>query len=155
MTEPTQLDRTHHFVLETFVRRGYAPHYTELAAHFGVSPEEGKALLRDLVSTGMPIWLYPGTDLIASCAPFNNQPTQYRVSVDGTPGWFAQCGLEALAVTWVFPGKIVEIASPCLDCGEPLRIAVRDGVIERREPAELVSYVDLPLGQWAKDWPFT
>ncbi len=155
MTEASQLDRTHHFILETFVARGYAPHYTELAAHFGVPPEDGKKLLRDLVSTGMPIWLYPGTDLIASCAPFNNQPTQYRVKVDGKPGWFGQCGFESLAFTWVFPGKTVEIESPCLDCGEPLRISLRDGVIATREPAEIVSYVDIPLGHWAKDWPFT
>lgn len=103
----------------------------------------------------MPIWLYPGTDLIASCAPFNNQPTQYRVRVDGKPGWFGQCGFESLALTWVFPGKTVEIESPCLDCGERMRIAVRDGLIESRDPAGIVSYVDIPLGHWAKDWPFT
>jgi hypothetical protein len=38
MTTATQLDRTLHFVLETFVERGYAPHYTEIAARFGVAP---------------------------------------------------------------------------------------------------------------------
>ncbi len=83
MTTGTQLDRTLHAVLETFVERGYPPHYTELAARFGVGPEEGKKLVHDLAATGLPVWLYPGTDLIASCAPFNAQPTQYRLSVDG------------------------------------------------------------------------
>ena len=151
----TQLDRTHHFILQTFVQRGYAPHFTEVAAQFGLPPDEGKKLLRDLAATGLPVWLYPGTDLIASYAPFNNQPTQYRVSVDGKAGWFAQCGFEALALCWVFPGRAVQIDSPCLDCGEPLKVVVRDGVIESREPEGIVSYVDLPISQWSSNWPFT
>src|SRR6266511_2939472 len=86
MTTGMQLDRTLHAVLETFVERGYPPHYTELAARFGVGPEEGKKLVHDLAATGLPVWLYPGTDLIASCAPFNAQPTQYRLSGLGVEG---------------------------------------------------------------------
>ncbi len=155
MTNPTQCDQTHHFILETFVERGYAPHYTEIAARFGVAPEEGKKLLHELTATGLPVWVYPGTDLIASCAPFNNQPTQYRVGIDGRPGWFGQCGFESLALCWVFPGKAVQIESPCLDCGEPLRVVVRDGVIESRDPPGIVCYVDIPISQWSKNWPFT
>jgi hypothetical protein len=91
MTTSQQLDRTYHFILESFVKSGQAPHYTELAQEFSVSPDEGKKLLHDLMdNTKMPIWLYPGTDLIASFAPFNNLPTQYRVSVEGEQKWFAQ-----------------------------------------------------------------
>ncbi len=153
--EPTQLDRTFDHVLRTFVARGDAPHYTELAREFGVPPEDGKRLLRELVGTGLPMWLYPGTDLVASFAPFNNQPTHYRVTVDGRQDWFAQCGFEALALGWVFPGKAVRIDAPCLDCGEPLRVVVRDGVVERREPEGIVAYASLPFAQWSKDWPDT
>ena len=32
---------------------------------------------------GKPWWLYDGTDYIASYGPFNNVPTQYRISVEG------------------------------------------------------------------------
>lgn len=142
-------------MLETFVARGYGPHYTEVARRFGLAPEEGKALLRELAAAGLPVWLYPGTDLVASCAPFNAQPTQYRLTVDGRPGWFGQCGLESLAACWLFPGRALRIDSPCLDCGEPLHVVLRDGVVESREPEGIVSYVDLPLRDWASDWPFT
>lgn len=155
MTPATQLDLTHHFILETFVARGYAPHHVEIARRFGVPPEEGKTLLHDVMRTGLPLWVYPGTDLIASFAPFNNLPNEYRVGVDGRQGWFGQCGFESLALCWVFPGRTVQIDSPCLDCGEPVRIAVRDGVIERRVPEEIVCYVDLPIREWSRDWPFT
>jgi len=155
MSVPTQLDRTHHFILETFVSRGHAPHYAEIAAALGVAPEEGRRLLHDLVATGLPVWLQAGTDLIASCAPFNEVPTPYRVRVDGRPGWFAQCGFEALALTWVFPARTVQVDAPCPHCGEPLRVVLRDGVLERCEPEEMVCYVDLPFRSWARSWPDT
>ncbi|MBI1920614.1 MAG: hypothetical protein HYS23_05995 [Geobacter sp.] len=91
MADAQQLDRTYHFILESFVREGKAPHYTEIAREFSIHPDEGKRLLHDLMDgTKMPIWLYPGTDLIASFAPFNNLPTQYRITVDGYQKWFAQ-----------------------------------------------------------------
>jgi hypothetical protein len=91
MANAQQLDQTFHFIMETFIERGDAPHYTEIARKFGASTEEGKKLLHDLIDTGiMPMWLYPGTDLIASFAPFNNLPTQYRITVDGQQKWFGQ-----------------------------------------------------------------
>lgn len=90
MVMKQQLDRTYHFILESFVARGFAPHFTEIAREFSVNPDEGKKLLHELMATGLPIWLYPGTDLIASFAPFNNLPTQYLITVDGQQKWFAQ-----------------------------------------------------------------
>jgi len=44
--------------------------------------------------------------------------------------------------------------APCLDCGEPLRLAVRDGVIESQEPAGIYSYVDLPWREWKRNWAY-
>jgi hypothetical protein len=155
MTAPTSLDRAHHLILETFVTRGHAPSHAELAEGLGVPPAEGRRLLHELVATGLPVWLQPGTDLIASCAPFNEVPTPYRVSVDGKPGWFAQCGFEALAMTWVLPGRTLRIDAPCPHCGEPLRLDVRDGILERGEPKAIVCYVDLPFREWARNWPDT
>jgi hypothetical protein len=91
MNEIQQLDRTFHFIMETFVQRGNAPHYTEIARRFGVPPDAGKRLLHDLINTQvMPMWLYPGTDLIVSFGPFNNLPTQYRITVEGRQKWFGQ-----------------------------------------------------------------
>jgi hypothetical protein len=90
METNSQLDRTYHFILKTFVERGNAPHFTEIAVEFGVNPDEGRKLLHDLMSIKSPMWLYPGTDLIASFAPFNNLPTQYLISIDGHQKWYAQ-----------------------------------------------------------------
>jgi hypothetical protein len=154
MSDAAQLDETYHFIMAVFAERGQAPHYTEIASKFGVSVEEGRQRLRDLMATRLPNWLFPGTDLIASFAPFSNLPTQYRVSVGGEQRWFAQCGLESLAMSWVFPGKSVTVNAPCLDCGEPLSFDVRDGVIERAEPSAIAFYVDLPVKKWYENLPF-
>jgi len=154
MAEATQLDRTYHYILETMVARGQAPHYTEIARHFSVSPDEGKRLQHDLMVAGLPVWLHPDTDLIASFAPFNNLPTHYRVTVDGEQKWFAQCGLESLAISWLFPGKTVEIDAPCLASGEKLHLAMRDGVIEREEPEGICLYFNIPYRKWRDNLPF-
>ena len=92
MVDTQELDQTYHFIMETFVERGQAPHYTEIARAFSVTPEEGKRMLHDLMEAQLPlpIWLFPDTDFIASFSPFNNLPTQYRISVDGQQKWFAQ-----------------------------------------------------------------
>ncbi len=73
----------------------------------------------------LPNWLHPDTDLIASFAPFSNLPTPYKVSVNGRSHTNAQCGLECLAISWLFPGQEIRIDSPCLDCGEPVMLRMR------------------------------
>ena len=90
MDEPTALDRTFQIIMKQMVETGQAPHYTEIAAEMGVSVEEGRKTLHDLFSAGVPGWLFPNTDLIASFAPFNNLPTQYRITIDGQQKWFGQ-----------------------------------------------------------------
>jgi hypothetical protein len=142
------LDRAYQQMMQAFVRRGQALHYTELARDLGLTPEAGRDVLLDLMSTGVPAWLYDGTDYVASFAPFNNVPTQYRISVEGQQRWFAQCGFEALAVCWLFPGKDVTIEAPCLDCGEALRVVVREGRIVSAEPATICAFVDIPFREW-------
>ncbi len=91
MGDLQELDRTFHFIMEFMVEHGYAPHFTDIARGFSVSPDAGKKLMIDVINSGaMPMWLYPGTDLIASFAPFNSLPNQYRITVDGQQKWFAQ-----------------------------------------------------------------
>lgn len=90
MADRTLLDRAHARIMQRMVATGQAPHYTELAADLGLSPVEGRQTLHDLMDTGIPAWLHPGTDYIVSFPPFHNLPTQYRISVEGEQKWFAQ-----------------------------------------------------------------
>ena len=90
MADNQMLDRAFHSVMQRFIDTGQAPHYTELASALDVPVEEGRQILHDLVDSGIPAWLHLGTDYIVSFPPFNNLPTQYRISVDGQQSWFAQ-----------------------------------------------------------------
>jgi len=49
----------------------------------------------------------------------------------------------------------IQIDAPCLDCGEYMQVVVRYGVIEAQNPDSIRGYVDIPLGKWAMDWPYT
>jgi hypothetical protein len=91
MSGPSVLDKTYHIIIKSFVATGHAPHYTEIASELGMSMEEGRKILHDLMSVGIPgTWLFPNTDYISSFAPFSNLPTQYRISIDGERKWFGQ-----------------------------------------------------------------
>ncbi len=86
----TTNDRTFHFIMRQMVETGQAPFYTDIAHELGVSVAEGRKALRDLFSEMIPCWLSPGTDVITSFAPFNNLPTQYRITIAGEQKWFGQ-----------------------------------------------------------------
>lgn len=90
MADVKTLDKAFHTTMQHFISTGRAPHYTELASSMGLSVEDGRKLLHELVDSGIPAWVHPGTDYIVSFAPFNNLPTQYRISIDGQQSWFAQ-----------------------------------------------------------------
>jgi hypothetical protein len=90
MEDSPMLDKTFEIIMRRMLETGQAPHYTEIAGELGLSMEEGRQALQKLFSAGIPGWLFPNTSLIASFAPFNNLPTQYRISVDGQQKWFGQ-----------------------------------------------------------------
>jgi hypothetical protein len=91
-------------------------------------------------------WLHPETDYIASFPPLNGLPTQYRVTVRGEQKWFAQCGFEATSVTWLFPGETVRVDAPCLDCGDPITLEMRDGAITWTDPPGTVGHLNWGFG---------
>jgi hypothetical protein len=91
MVDSTQLGKVFQIIMNGLMDNGYAPHYTEIANKLGVSPDEGRQRLHELIDLKIPgCWLYPNTSLIASFAPFNNIPTQYRITIDGKQKWFGQ-----------------------------------------------------------------
>lgn len=155
MPAGSQLDRVHHFILSTLVAGGEAPDPGAIARALGVEPDEGRRLLHQLMASGLPMWLEPGTDRIASFAPFSIVPTPYLLGVNGQQRWFGQCGIESLAAGWLFPDQALHLEARGPGGGEPLRIVLRNGSIEHADPAGIVLYVDLPISRWARDWPFT
>ncbi len=90
MADVALLDRAFAHIMQRFVDTGQAPHHTELAKDLEIAIEDARHVFADLMNAGVPGWLHPKTDYIASFPPFNNQPTQYRITIDGQQKWFAQ-----------------------------------------------------------------
>jgi hypothetical protein len=154
MAEPKLQAQMYHAILVSFVQTGRAPHYAELARSLDLRPEDSRRILHEIVDMRLPNWLVPDTDDIASFAPFSNVPNNYRISVDGEQRWYAQCGLEALAVSWLFPGREIRVDSACLDCAEPVGIHMRDGKLLSVEPRTVVGHVNLPVRRWRENYAF-
>lgn len=55
---------------------------------------------------------------------------------------------------WHFPGQTVRVEAPCLDCGEPIVIEMRDEEIVSVEPESVVGYTYGQIGGSPEDRPF-
>jgi hypothetical protein len=146
MADPQLMDRMFQRIMRGLVDTGGAPHYAELARALSLPVAEGRQLLHDVLQAYPIGWLHPETDYIVSFPPLNSLPTQYRITVRGEQRWFAQCGFEATSATWLFPGETVRIDAPCLDCGDPVTVEMRDGAITWVDPPGVVGHLNYGFG---------
>ena len=75
MADLATLDKAYQITMARMVQTGQAPHYPDLAAETGASGAAGKIILHDLIDTGIPAWLHPVTDYLASFPPLNDLAT--------------------------------------------------------------------------------
>lgn len=150
MIDAGLVQRAYTSIQQHFIETGRAPHFTELASILEITPDEARVVQRAAAEAGSGCWMTPDTDYIASWAPFSNTPTQYLVTIEGQQKWYAQCGLEALAMRWLFPGKEVRIDSRCLDCGESIMVRSKDDKLLEANPDTIVGHITLPIRQWSK-----
>jgi hypothetical protein len=91
MSKSKYLNKTFQIILDSFIATGQAPNYEEVATELGISPSEGRKVFRKLISSlSFPGWFQPKTDNIASFAPFNNLPNNYKLTIEGEQKWFGQ-----------------------------------------------------------------
>lgn len=55
---------------------------------------------------------------------------------------------------WLFPGSTIRVEAPCLCCGDPIVIELRDEEILTVEPDEVVGYTSSAVGGEASTRPF-
>jgi hypothetical protein len=92
MASQDEMQKVHHAVLRQFIDAGRAPHYTELADKFGLSPAKARQILRETVE-GSPYsiaWLTPDTDFVSSWAPFSNLGNHNPITIQNQQKWFPQ-----------------------------------------------------------------
>lgn len=49
----------------------------------------------------------------------------------------------------------MQIDSVCLDCGEPIRVKVKDGKIESEDPTGLIGHISVPFLRGSLNMPHT
>ena len=131
-----------------FVELGRAPTPAEVAAAVG-EPE-------DLVRAS---WLrlhdahalvLDETGQLRMANPFAAGPTDFRVDAKGRE-WYANCAWDAFGI-----GAALRVDSEfethCPDCGEMLKVRVRDG---RPDDTNLIFHVLVPAARWWNDIGFT
>jgi len=132
-----------------FVRLGRAPTAGEVAAELGRSRLEVLESWRRLHEAHALVLEQSG-DSIRMANPFSAVPTAYRVESDGR-WWYANCAWDAFGICAAL-GADGRIECSCPDCGQPLRIEVRD---EGLDDEELLFHVLVPARRWWDDIVFT
>ena len=119
---PTALVR--HAVYAHFIDTGRSPTRADISRRCGVALEEVEPALNRLASARQLVLDAAGGILMAH--PFSAVATLYPVDASGRRYW-ANCAWDALGIA-VILGTDTHTPTGCPDCGEPLEIAVENGV---------------------------
>jgi len=132
-----------------FVEHGRAPTAAEVAASVGRVVEEVHAGWRRLHDAHALVLSTAGTEL-RMANPFSAVPSAYRVRAAGR-WWYANCAWDAFGVCAALhvDGRI---ETSCPDCGEPVRVEVRD---RRPDDERLLFHCLVPAARWWEDIVFT
>src|SRR5438067_2584215 len=128
-----------------FVELGRAPRADEL----GLAREEVEASWLRLHDAHALV-LNPATTELRMANPFSAVPTAYRVQAGGR-WWYANCAWDAFGICAAL-GVDGRIETSCPDCGEEIRVEVRD---TRPDPDEHLFHCLLPASRWWDDIVFT
>ena len=69
MNSPSRLDKTYHAIIKRLVETGQAPHYTEITTELGLSVEEARGVLQNLMSEGTKITFQAAENIWVSGLP--------------------------------------------------------------------------------------
>jgi hypothetical protein len=105
----------------------------------------------DRLATGRAIVLAAGTHDILMAAPFAGVDTDFQVTL-GPRRYHANCIWDALGISAMLGGVDAAIETHCRDCGESLRLSVRDRQVGG-DPA--VVHFAVPAARWWDDIAFT
>jgi hypothetical protein len=128
---------------------GRVPTAGEVAAHTGRAADDVRAGWRRLHDAHALV-LEPGGDVIRMANPFSGVPTPHRVLAAGC-WWYANCAWDAFGICAALHAD-GRIESSCPDCGEPLRVDVRGGELDRQD---LLFHCLVPARAWWDDIVFT
>ena len=148
--EPQHLDATVRLCILHRFLAGETPSVASLAPALRCSVDTVAASF-DRLAAGRAIVLVPGTHDILMAAPFAGRRTDFGVTI-GQRRYDANCIWDALGIPAMLGGVDAEIETRCSDCGESLRLAVRDRAVVGDRA---VVHFAIPAAGWWADIAFT
>jgi hypothetical protein len=82
--------------------------------------------------------------------PFSNVETPFRVYASGKT-YFANCAWDSLGIPAAL-GRDADVVAACAQCGENIRLQVRDGQVLE---SEVLVHFLVPFQRWYADLVFT
>jgi hypothetical protein len=144
-------DEIRHEVYRRTAATGRPPRAAELAKALGVDRTEVLDAFRRLRELKL-LYLAAESGEIAMAPPFSAVPTPFAVrAADRT--YFANCVWDAYGVAAALNAD-ADIEASCACCGEPLSLAVRDGLPVEPEGGA-VAHFAVPAAQWWEDLTYT
>lgn len=137
-------------IYRSFVESGRPPMPVELATELRVPLHEVEAALRDLADADV-IALVPGTSFVWLAHPFSAAAAPFRVT-SGERTWDAICVWDALGILALVEAD-GRVETACPDCGDRLRVDVRDG--EVRGSDGCVAHYGVRASRWYEDVGYT
>jgi hypothetical protein len=130
------------FVYRFFVEQGRPPSVEETATTLGSTAEEVAAGFRRL-EDGHVLVLAPGTLNIWMANPLSAFPTPFWVETPRGDFW-GTCVWDAFGIVAMLGGEGT-VSTSCPDCGSPLELSVRNGVLQEHEG---VAHFAVPARHW-------
>ena len=135
-------------VYNLFVELGRAPVAAEVARAISVTPARVEESLRRLHDNHVLV-LAQGSTYIWMANPFSALPTAYSVACEGKTFW-GNCIWDALGILAMLRSDGT-VTGLCPDCGEELRLEVRDGELA---PSNYLVNFTVPARHWWDDIGF-
>ena len=151
-----ELDTTVRLAIMDGFLAGTVPTVTSVASAVETN-DENVAAAFDRLAASRAIVLSPGTRDILMAAPFAGVPTPFQVRV-ADRSYYANCIWDSLGISAALAGQgrspAAAIATRCPDCGDSLRVEVRDARVILYPPDAVVHFA-VPASRWWADIVFT
>jgi hypothetical protein len=160
---PENARRVRKRIMDQVLRDGTTPAIAELSRDLSLPAAELSSNLRDLEAAiciarqdqahaGLTQFQdepleheQPAVGEIVYARPFAAFKNHYQVWVDGQQKWYAECAVEACAISAQFPGTEVILRSVCRQTKEPVELVGRDGALLDYSPRTLRVHLGYPL----------
>lgn len=131
-------DKIRKYILREFAKNGSPPTTGEIIKGLGLSSLHVVNQAIEKLQKA-DILLTKGDKII--CAyPFSTSETRHKVVFDDSHWVFALCATDALGAHFML-NEDITVISKCPECGKDIKIIVRGGHIDSRNPEDMVEFV--------------